>query len=465
LVALLASACVVEVGTTVAPGAPMVATVEVLLSSSPRFVAALPDHSLITEVDGRWSRLDPLDRSPTEIEDAVGAMLAAVWVPPGGLLISTTEGLFAYREGQLLPSPLAPLLGADRPRRMLAVNAITGTELWLASAEGLKLWSGGTLYRVEPEGLGVDDPLIAWGALWEGSPALWVASGTELYALRRDPSGGFHVWSEREDLAVDALVTDHEGNLWLCSGGTLHKRDGEGLWEEFRLSHPVRDLLVGGETLWIETDAGLWSRPASRFRPVNGGPVVELRAVDALGRLYAARAEDLVRVADGRPAAFRGLSENDAIESPVVVDLLPTLPDRVLDLEVHLDGEALELIDGGWSVEVDPIGLEVGPHDLSATLLYEDVEGSFESGLGFVVGSFDPPTWEADIEPLYQDRCDTCHDGSTAGEILDSRERWQIHIDEIIHQTGSGAMPLDGPPLDAKEVFMIRAWKAGGFLE
>ena len=476
IVALIA-ACVADDGPMlVAPGPPMQAEVEVLLSGDIGEAAPLEDFALIVDIDGSWKHLDPLTGTTRDLsEQNPGELLSWALVPPGGLLLAGEEGLFAYRDGQLLPSPLDDLLGDDLPNTLLAVDDNSGLDLWLGSSQGLRLWRNGQLFSVDLGDLPASNPMLAYGAPFgeNAVDSLWVASGLQLYALVEGPNA-FMAWPEREDLNPSSIAVDSLGALWVVSDGELHRRDPDGQWQYIQVSHPVRRMIPAGDSMWLETDSGLWIRPGERFRPVNAGPDLRILAVDSLNRLLADRSGELVRISQGRPLAFLGLVEEDWVSDLRTVTLLPTLARRVADIQFFMRADAPEAVEEelvldpeNWSLLLDPLEIAEGPYIARVLVHYVDMEEPEESVLPFSIGSPEPSTWTEDIQPLFLERCTPCHEETGESPTkLYLRSQWQQEIDDVIPAVSEGRMPLlPNPPLTQEEIQLIRAWRAGGFIE
>ena len=95
-------------------------------------------------------------------------------------------------------------------------------------------------------------------------------------------------------------------------------------------------------------------------------------------------------------------------------------------------------------------------------MVARDGEHLTTSGLVFFTGELPDATWDADIRPLFQERCQACH-SADANTPLPDAAAWERNIDNIIDEVSSGAMPLGGDPLTVDEIALIRGWKRGGY--
>jgi hypothetical protein len=310
-----------------------------------------------------------------------------------------------------------------------------------------------------------------WGSL-NGSQALWVAAGDSLYALV-EGDDGFMAYPRNGTFAVRSLAVDSYGTLWAADGGGLWGRWPDATEETLDLPFETLDVAASDRSgeLWISTDEGLWLHDAGIFRPLAGTPSGSLVGIDSVGRALVAGDSGLFRLSSGRPLLFLGVEDGTELADVSTLHVLPTVTDTFVGLSALLDGAAVTLNEeDSWSLQLDPDLLSDGAHELQVTADYgEDDEVS--ASLYFSVGKFIPPTWSADIEPLFQLECALCHTataGATSaggGHPIDSLAAWQTEIEDILDAVTLERMPLNRPPLDAARIRLIEDWRAGGFLE
>ncbi len=91
------------------------------------------------------------------------------------------------------------------------------------------------------------------------------------------------------------------------------------------------------------------------------------------------------------------------------------------------------------------VGLEPGPHTLSAVAVYADGTTAQRS----VAFDYQPLTtvalgWDHDIRPIHEARCAKCHT-SGPGRPLSSYELWKENAPLIVAAVREQRMPADGP--------------------
>ena len=428
-------------------------------------VAALSDGRGVAATDTGLVLIDPDGTSaPIASPSAAEVWSAGLVSDPAALLVATDVGLLVDVDDRLEVSPLGGVVGAD------VVDLVSTDEgVWLATADGLHLWSEGFVAEVLPEGLPTHGARLAHGPAVGGVPAVWVGSGSTAYALIPDGDGGHISSVGLEDLAsVDALVSDARGQLWVLAPGTLWRRDAQESWAMIDLgAEPVAvTARADGFGVWLRTsetvifhDAGRWSAPAV---PISGMDALVARAGAGA---YAVVAGALERVDSQRVVRFEGLSEGTTIQIPVHVTVVADEPQVVETLEVTLDDQPVTLDDGSWGFTVDAAALALGFHQLNASVVYADGPTPTTATVGFLVAA--PPTWTVDITPLYLARCDGCHNPTAIDEPrwLHTVDRWRERIDEIVDRVEVGNMPADGTLLSEGDVEVIRTWRAAGMPE
>ncbi|MGB0590707.1 MAG: hypothetical protein ACPGU1_13595 [Myxococcota bacterium] len=82
----------------------------------------------------------------------------------------------------------------------------------------------------------------------------------------------------------------------------------------------------------------------------------------------------------------------------------------------------------------------------------------------------DPPTWSADVTPIFIASCEPCHGKGAYAHPLFEPEQWIAEIEEIVFMVTEPAwepqMPLAPyPPLDNEAVQVIMDWRDAGFPE
>ncbi len=442
--------------------------VELVTDQSVDFVTGDDALGIFFEVSEELFLLDPLVPEPLSLGGDAGTIGGLTHLSGGELLVSGSQGLFVVGEEGMEPSPLNELLPDLGPA---GLHSMSGDDLWIVGQDGLLLWREGSVYDVQPSSLPIAGSEVVWGEL-DGAQALWVGAGDAIYALVED-SSGFSARPRAGAFAVTGLAVDSYGTLWAASDGGLWGRWPDGVEEVLDLPFVTLDAAASGRSgeLWLMTDQGLWLHETGTFRPVDNAPPGSLVAVDSVGRALLVSDEGLVRLSAGRPLLFLGLADGSELQGATPVHLLPTLTEAFEGVSATLDGVAVTLDESDdFALLLDPDLLSDGAHEVQATATYGE-DDLVTASLYFSVGEFIPPTWSADIEPLFVRECALCHSataGATSaggGHPMDSLAAWQTEIEEVLDSVINERMPLNSDPFDEATISLIEDWRAGGFLE
>jgi len=182
--------------------------------------------------------------------------------------------------------------------------------------------------------------------------------------------------------------------------------------------------------------------------------------LDSMGRLLTSSDGGVQRTAAGRYLGWLDLPER--LDVSTEVTLRPSTAAGVESAQLHIGSTELSLEPGEtWTLELSPSELETGLHELQAVIRWSDgTEARQSTELEVPQGG--RVTWDADIEPLFQDHCQACH-GGTSETILTEPDAWEERIEDIVALVEGGTMPLGEEALSAAQVDRIRAWWAGGF--
>lgn len=438
------------------------ATVERVAEGPHDFAASLPSHGLLVGFEGDLHLVDPLIGVPLLVSDDGMTPSAVAGLDETTAVISGEDGLFVLDDGSLRASPLSDLLADEVVTAMLAVPRGDDLDLWLASAEGLKLHRDGLLHDIAVGDLETAGAKLAWGPTVGGVPSLWVAAGEDFYSITAEGDALTALPVVDGPGRVDHLVSDAAGRLWAAGEG-FHRRSGDETWQELVSTAPVTGLYgrPDDSEVYIVTDTLLVAQ-GEGFHAVVGAPEGEIAGIDPMGRLLVLTDVGVERVSADRPLGFLGLRGGDQLADIAVLHLLPTAPLHVAGVSATLNGEAVELDD--WSLLLDPLELVDGPQSLEFVVSYDDLLDPVQASLLFSVGEFIPPTWGGEIEPLFHDQCAECHTDAGVSRPLDTPAAWQADLDLILYNLEEARMPLPPrDPLTLSEIQLVRAWAAGGF--
>jgi signal transduction histidine kinase/ligand-binding sensor domain-containing protein len=239
------------------------------------------------------------------------------------LWVVTPEGLASYDGGRFHPYP-AP---ADYAPLMGAVTAGPNHELWLAIRNGLSIFRDGAYRPARPDNSAVDALLLdRSGQLWLGTPdGLIEVKQGELRRLHGLP--GKH---------VTALHEDKEGTLWIGTDAGL-ARLRNGVIENLPSSSGDLILTIADDRegdLWVGTELGgvtiLRDQKFTAYTARDGFPAGSIRCVleDSHGVLWAGTdGQGLVRVEHGTP---RSITTKDGLASNIVLSLAEGGPGEIL---------------------------------------------------------------------------------------------------------------------------------------
>jgi hypothetical protein len=443
-------------------GAPLTVIVEVLSPEVPTAAAPLAGGRAVIQTQAGLRLATTATVTP--ILGGVGALAgAAEW--SGTVVVAGEAGIGVLERGSLVGSPLGDALPGFGARQLLEARPGGRAGLWLAGSGGLAVWSDGQLRSVEPAPLPATGCVMAFGAPVGATPALWLACQGTLYGLV--PAGAAFQAHRQVEVSVGAsLAADVAGALWIEDGrGAVWSRGRGGGWRPHDFARGVTRVVAASvaEEVWFETMEGLWVYDQAAFRPVSGADGARLLAALGPGRALAASPQGLLRLSVGLRVDLEGLEDGALLSAPVELTVHPLRPDAVLSLTAAVDDVAIPVLEGA-RIALDPEDFEDGTHTLVVRADYgaEAVQAS----LRFSRYAGPPPTWRADVQPLFAERCALCHGAQGSARRLDTAPIWAEQIDVILENVRSGRMPL--PPnrtLSSDEVARIEGWAAAGFPE
>lgn len=442
-------------------GPPIALIAQSLAPDAPYWAATLPDGVALAAFE---DRVEVIGAATTDRLDAPGGRVIGVGGWPGGVLVGASDGFYVLDEAGLTPSPLTEALADMRPVGLIGVDRLGTRELWIAGQAGLAVWADGRVRRLEPGDLPTTDCRLAFGAPVGGAPAVWAACAGTLYAL----IGAGEVYQAIPQPAVSAvraIAVDAAGTLWVVeASGAVHSRGADGAFRAHDFTSSARAVAssLASDDVWFEADEGLWRYDQARFSPVETSGA--LLAAGPSGQALLTSFAGLVRGHVARVVRLAGLEDGALLEAPTPITIHPLEPERVTSITAAVDGAPLA-VEGAWSVTLSPGALEDGAHTLEVIAAYDDGQEA-SARLTFSLFAGPPPTWAADVRPLFEARCALCHGAQGSARRLDTRALWTDQIDSILDNLRSGRMPLPPvTPLTAAELGRIEGWAAAGFPE
>lgn len=473
---ILASACAAEPNYTPPPpptpdagfppepdriGAPLSLYLEPVVSRPADLAIELEDGAILTAGALGLALVDT--GTVTALGDAPGPIRAATPLP-NGALVAGARGLYVLAAGQLQVSPLdAQLPGA--PLSLLTVPGRAGLEVWLAGEGWLRLWRGEQLSVVLPGALPLSEPLLAYGAAAGGRSAVWVAAGGALYALVVE-DGATRAYPENLTAPVSQLAVDARRTLWVVdAAGKLRSRRADDVWRDHDAVVGVRSVHASlrSEEVWIETMTDLWRYDQTEFRRVQNLSPGRVLGSASLGSALLGDQSGLSQVYGQRAVRLAGLKEGALLLASAAIQVRPVAAASVSAVTATLDGQAISVSPAPWTISLDPAVIDDGAHRLEVTVTYSDGEAATGS-LRFSHYEGPPPSWQADIGPLFRDRCELCHGARGSARILDTPALWSAEIDSILLNLRARRMPLPpSAPLTEAELGLVEGWQAAGF--
>ncbi len=393
------------------------------------------------------------------LDGADGALRGAVNLGEE-TVVATDTGLFAIRGAGLVASPLDAHLSA--------VWTVIGTDdetAWFLGDDGIRVWQSGRLHE-----FALDEAPDAWPGVmtaagaYGGQDALWLAVDDMIYALAFDAASPA-AWVVEPGGTVGAMAATADG-LWITLDGDLAHLDTDDQWHLWTLPFAVAALSGHADApdVWMDTDQGLVQLRDGRARAVADVPMFTGMTTAHDGSAVLWGESGLHRVRPGRFVRLVGLEEGAIIRSDVTISVEATSPDTVSLVEFAFDDGEATAVDGPpWQIELSPRGLGAGRHAVGVTVRYADDSEVSVSAHFEVVG---PPTWEADIEPIFVQHCDQCHGPRGYAHRMETLGVWVDEIVEIIDAVEAGRMPLTpNPLLTDNEIQLLRDWQTAEFPE
>ena len=397
--------------------------------------AAAAPHLLVCVKDGEATWIDE-SRPGSLVLGAAHSVDAVMHDGVPWLVVDDT--LYTLQADALDPLDLGLPVPVTRLER-------AGGTTWLWGAGRLFEVRGDAVHEIVVDGAPVIRDFAASAShLFVAGPALTVLARSADGLTVQDAWPGF----------FSGLAVDGDGSLWGLVDGVPHVWTGAGELLPITFSEPISALF--GPDLWMVGGSGVYHLQGRELshHPMSTAGVV---GSDSLGRLLQIQDAVLVRHALGRPVAVPELPDSLEVQQEVL--LLPTDPESVARMVVHIDDLAMSVTADPWQVTLVPDDVPAGRRELR--IFTESELGDHIAIHPLWVGALPDVRW-SEVQAISETHCVSCHAGDTTTR-LDTADAWRVHIERILELVNAGEMPLGSSALSADDIVTIRAWQHGGF--
>ncbi|MFL5353857.1 hypothetical protein [Archangium sp.] len=410
-----------------------------------------------------------------------GRARAVFRMGPGSALVETDNGLFLAQSGWLIAPPWREVLGTGLTATAVAADGAA----WLGHASGLYQLRDGALSALKVNGQALEGiTAVAVAPAENGAPGVWFLRDDAVWTVVRTAPGTWQVSAPdvplqegEHPVALAGLGASEKGKAeaWVLTTERLLRRAADG-WRQVALARKPEQLAAAGRFVWVKAGESLFTYDADAdvWGETTGVDTREslFLAADESGCAWVQLGADTVALSRGPVPRVLGVHEGmQVVEDSLVVrarvapGVAPlSLTFEVAGVEVPVRGPVYSL--GGTESDGTPkpysfVGLEPGPHTLSAVAVYADGTEARRS----VAFDYQPLTtvalgWDRDIRPIHESRCAKCHT-SGPGRPLSSYELWKENAPLIVAAVREQRMPADGP-LDPQLISLIQRWASTG---
>ena len=262
-------------------------------------VISLPDRRVIASILGNMR----VAGAGTTQEIGIDGQIYDAAIANGQLLFSTDNGIYELVDADISRSPLNEVFGQEAAREFLNYK----NELWLASGGRLSVLLENEVVEITPGELPTTNATLATG-LYAGTDAVWILSEGTLYAIF-EAEGRTLAEVERQGTELANLRGTKDGSVWVIDGTQAMRLDRNGLWWASDLLGTVTHLEANqnSETVWLQTEDGLFAYETGTFYPVTGIPGdAELMSIDDDGRAIISSANGVQRVSTTQGVVVEG---------------------------------------------------------------------------------------------------------------------------------------------------------------
>jgi ligand-binding sensor domain-containing protein len=465
------STTVIHANTSPGPDLEVNARSIVGLAGSEKGFVLLGDSLVVNTSTQVWFVPGPL-AAPIDMSDQLGKVYDVILLSDSRYLIADINGFFVFKQGEVSETPLANVWTSSPAQALLATpQPNKAIDIWIGSESGISLWRSGRLFEMDVGTLPTTNPKLAFGAPYDGAPAIWVASESTVYAIVLSDNEVIIYpdlsSADLDEQEIDEISVDGEGTLWLLAGGVLRSRGFNGQWYQHSFPKNVRRMAGKPRvmTTWLEADDGIWRHQGGIFRKVALVNTVTLLGIAESGYAVVASEAGISRLETGREVLFEGIVDGALVNGLVRAIMKPPDSTKVERLEAFLDGSPIDVLPFPWRVEFDAEDLNDGFHSLVVRVYYNDGGPDGTARVGFFVGLASTPTWSLEMSFLSQNKCQLCHNAMGGnGRDLSSKQRWIAEIDNIVNALRGGRMPLPPyPNLSDAAIDRIELWRDANF--
>ncbi len=412
-------------------------------------------------------------------------------------LVATSRGVFVVGDGWLMAPAWRDVLPAEGIRQ--AVTGADGTT-WLVHETGLFRLTRGALSEFKVGGESLSGIVALAVAPTEGgAQGLWFAREKKLFAATQTALDAFSVVEvvlNQEVVSGDVIglagltpTAKTAGELWAITQHVLLRWAGT-TWRQFELPGKPRALWATGRYAWLVAGDALYryDGDAGGWQKADGLPgAVTLLGADAAGTALVRIGEETLSVSAGPVIRLQGLIANAQVfdGNLMVSAVLPgsmnvtalswqfdELERQSVEVSTGVAGEGPSLGEVSWNLgglnensvlrPLSLAGLEDGWHTLTVTATADGRELKRVVHFQFAGASSAVVSYEADVRPIYETRCLTCHETTLTTSRFPDYESMKVWSARVVEQVTKGDMPPGG--MDPGSVNTIVRWVNGGML-
>jgi len=284
------------------------ASVEALYLGEVWYADSLGGNAVLVDTPNALLSVSIAGEDPLLLTGELGPIHDVALLDDGTVLLAGSLGVFVEVQSTFIASPLGEFFADGHPIQLQEASAGGSPMLWIGANDALHLWQGGLVSSLTIPDIDVvptQEVAMAFGPEVDGAAALWLAWGTDVYAVSIPTADeDVVVWHALEDAPGARLTSDVKGQLWVASEGDLHRRSAGGEWTWYRIPGESVVSVNGNrhaDGVWIATEQRFWYSEGGQFFDVTGAVPEGVLSVDESGRVLMVAADGLYRVNPGEP--------------------------------------------------------------------------------------------------------------------------------------------------------------------